>query len=197
MTPGVPETPTRDFLAHVTPAVLVGGRSRRFGRDKLLEPWGGEVLVQHPIDALREVFGARVLLVGTCDARVAALGDSHTPDHYADAGAMGGIATALRKVAGPVFVVAGDMPSFDTGSVLRVLAAAERDTAALCVMAHTGRDHPCAAYYAPAALPVLERRIVAGECRLVGVLGNEHVRRVALAPGVCANVNTPRDAAET
>ena len=62
------------LLDLIQPVVLVGGKSRRFGRDKLREPIGesrAEWLVDRPIRALREVFGARVAVVGECDADVA------------------------------------------------------------------------------------------------------------------------------
>ncbi len=60
--------PSPQFLATIQPVVLVGGRSTRFGRDKLREPVGcaREPLVQRPIRALRAVFGPRVMLVGEC-----------------------------------------------------------------------------------------------------------------------------------
>ena len=40
----------------ITPIVLVGGKSRRFCRDKLIEPIGDSVLVALPINVLRSVF---------------------------------------------------------------------------------------------------------------------------------------------
>ena len=55
---------SRAFLESVLPVVLVGGKSRRFGRDKLVEPWGGHPIVHKPIqgDAL---IAALIRAVGT------------------------------------------------------------------------------------------------------------------------------------
>ena len=56
-------------MEEIQPIVLVGGSSRRFGRDKLREPVAGPDgsvgwLVDRPIAALRGVFG-RVVMGGT------------------------------------------------------------------------------------------------------------------------------------
>ena len=94
------------YLASVQPIVLVGGKSRRFGRDKLREPWGsdGRVLVQYPIEALRGVFGRRVKLVGACDPTVEQLADGVIADLHPGVGPMGGIVSALAQWHGLAWV---------------------------------------------------------------------------------------------
>ncbi|MDQ4107421.1 MAG: NTP transferase domain-containing protein, partial [Actinomycetota bacterium] len=51
----------------VAGVVLAGGRSRRFGRDKLAEFYGGRPLLQHPVSRLLEVCD-RVVVVLAADA---------------------------------------------------------------------------------------------------------------------------------
>lgn len=101
-------------LADLQPVVLVGGKSTRFGSDKLLAPLPSalntqSVLVSQPINALREVFGPRVLAVGPCSPHVAALSDLHLQDHYPNAGPAGGILTVLE------WLLAHQLPSKKPG----------------------------------------------------------------------------------
>ncbi|TVQ32545.1 MAG: hypothetical protein EA376_05445 [Phycisphaeraceae bacterium] len=100
-------------LDHIFPIVLVGGRSRRFGRDKLREPvmladgregW----LVDVAIAALREVFGDRVVIVGDCDGQVAGRADGRLPDEHPGLGPAGGVLTALRARCRSSSSMAGD-----------------------------------------------------------------------------------------
>lgn len=183
------------FLASVQPVVLVGGRSRRFGRDKLREPCGidGRVLVQYPIDALREVFGRRVKLVGACDPAIEALGDGVLPDFYPGVGPIGGIVSALVQWAGPIFVLAGDMPSFSGSEVQAVAAAAESHPTAQAILASTDRVHPCAGVYTQGARSVLEARISSGRSRLLGALDPAVTRTVRVGTEAALNVNHVTD----
>lgn len=183
------------FLASVQPIVLVGGRSQRFGRDKLREPWGikGRVLVQRPIDALREIFGHRVKLVGACDPAIEQLADGVIPDLHPGIGPMGGIASALAHWPGPIFVLAGDMPFFRGAEITDFLRAAERNPAAHAVWACTDRLHPCAGIYTQHARPVLELRLASGDYALLPALDSTAICRVSVRVEAAANVNRPDD----
>ncbi|MCC6428221.1 MAG: molybdenum cofactor guanylyltransferase [Phycisphaerales bacterium] len=185
--PGV----SSEFLACVQPIVLVGGRSRRFGRDKLREPWGsgGRALVQYPIDALRGVFGRRVKLVGTCDPAIIELADGIIPDLHPGVGPIGGIVSALLHCPGPLFVLAGDMPCFRAEDIGGLLRAAEQNPAALAVWARTDRPHPCAGLYAQHARPVLEARLVSGDFSLLTAFDSTAICGVPVRAAAATNVN--------
>ncbi len=157
-----------EFLNSIQPIVLVGGKSRRFGRDKLLEPWGnnGHVLVQSPIQVLRSVFGNRVKLVGECAQEVLALADGSIRDLYPGLGPIGGIVSALSHWHGGIFVLAGDMPHFNSADVLRILSTATTHPNAMAVLAATNQLHPCAGFYSNNALPLLVTNIAAGRFQL-------------------------------
>ncbi len=111
-----------DLIAQACGIVLAGGRSHRFGRDKLSEPLGGRALVRHAIEALTDV----------CDevlVAVAPLDDSGVPlpphvrvvrDAEAHGGPLMGLLTAARATSRELLlVVAGDMP-FMVPDVLRM-----------------------------------------------------------------------------
>jgi molybdopterin-guanine dinucleotide biosynthesis protein A len=185
------------FLASVQPVVLVGGKSRRFGRDKLVEPWGGKVLVQHPIGALRRVFGARVKLVGECDPRIPPLADGVIPDTRSGVGPIGGIAAALEYWNGPVFVLAGDMPAVSEPDIRNVIEHARRHEGPLAVLAATDRVHPCFGLYRPGCLPLLLDRLSKGELRLAAALPSERCAAVAVSQGSTKNVNHPESDVQT
>ena len=193
-----PERPivSPGFLASVQPIVLVGGRSRRFGRDKLREPWGseGRVLVQYPIDVLRGVFGRRIKLVGACDPAIEQLGDGVIPDLHAGVGPIGGIVSALVHWSGPVFVLAGDMPVFSDVEISEILVAAERHSTVQATWASTDRLHPCAGIYTQQARPALEKRILCGCHSLLTALDSVAICRVPVRVESVTNVNLPRDA---
>lgn len=185
-------TAPRDSIA---PVVLVGGRSRRFGRDKLLEPWGSGVLVHHPIRALREVFGNRVLLVGDANPALAPLADGILPDLHPGAGPLGGIITALRSTRLDVFVLAGDLPNVDPPLVRRVLAAASENPARSAILAAGDHPEPCIGLYRRAALDVLEPRLRRAELALHAALTELDALAIPCEPRLLANINHPSDAA--
>lgn len=203
-----PDEPLDEFVASVQPVVLVGGRSRRFGRDKLLEPMdgaesNGEVLVDRPLGVLREVFGARVAAVGVggvggaggCDPRIAAKFDRCIDDRWPGAGPVAGILSALEWHGGPVFVLAGDMPGVTATAVRRIIERAATESArAGAVLAMTSEIQPCFGVYFPCARAALRRGIGAAKSRpLHEVLSELDVLSVDVAAREARNINTPAD----
>jgi molybdenum cofactor guanylyltransferase len=190
-------------LATLAPVVLVGGRSRRFGRDKLQETVAGRRLVEHPIAALREVFGPRVAIVGDCDLPVRAAGDVWVPDEHPGIGPMGGIATALRRLDRAVLVLAGDMPAIDAATVLAIAEACFASPPARIVLATTGdgertRRHPCAAIYTHSMQEVLGQAIRRERFSLLAAIDEldpAQVTQVACEARCLANINEPSDVA--
>jgi len=175
------------------PIVLVGGQSRRFGRDKLREPVGTdglEWLVDSPIRALRDVFGARVAVVGVCDPGVAARADLVIADRYPGVGPAGGILSALEQSGGDVFVLAGDLPGISSVSVRAILDAAV-DSESWLVLGESGGIQPCIGLYRQAVRLLLAERIQAGRRSLHDLVRVERMRLVPIDAGEARNVNTP------
>ncbi|MBL8874615.1 MAG: NTP transferase domain-containing protein [Phycisphaerae bacterium] len=186
---------SHEFLGKVQPIVLVGGRSQRFGRDKLQEPVGadGRILVQYPIDALRKVFGRRVKLVGSCNPAITKWADGIMADYYPDFGPIGGILSALAQWHGPIFVLAGDMPCFGTDEILRVLTVAELQTTAPAILTFTDRLHPCAGVYNQHAELALRNSLSGGNRSLVKALDLNAIHQVPVRVESARNVNSPSD----
>ena len=183
--------------APIHPIVLVGGKSVRFGRDKLREPLSGphEWLVDCSVRALREVFGARVTLVGDCHPDVAARGDDHVADCYPAVGPGGGILTALEYTGGDVFVLAGDLPYVTASGVRAVLAAAsahETDaTAPLGVLAESNGVHTCFGLSRYAVRGALADRLQIGRGSLYDLVPSTRRLLVPVTAVETTNLNTP------
>lgn len=181
------------MAAAILPVVLAGGRSTRFGSDKLLAPLGdGTVLVDRPIAALRELLGAPVVLAGRCAPAVAARGDRVLDDPHPGIGPIGGILGALCAAEGPVFVLPGDLPAI-TAAALRPLLAAPRDAETVAILAETDRLEPCIGLYLPAARAPLRAAVASGRYALHAALAAERVRCVPIDPAAAKNANLPAD----
>lgn len=183
------------FVGSIQPVVLVGGKSARFGRDKLREPLGAEGLwlVQRPILSLRAVFGPRVRIVGDCHSDIVAFADGVLPDQFPGVGPIGGILSALVACQGPVMVLAGDMPDFSAHEVGCVIAAAEAHPEADAVLAAHGGLHPCAGLYRLTAAPALRRAVESQMYRLLDTLCRLRVVECPVAEAATRNVNRPAD----
>ena len=177
------------------PVVLTGGRSERFGRDKLREPWGSGMLVDAPVGALRAVFGAPVVLCGACHADVAVRGDLMLADRRPGGGPIGGIVAALEHPLGAdgVFVLAGDLGYVTESEVRAILTATEGDAASWAVLADSGRIEPCVGVYRQRARRALEEQMACGRGSLHDALPASRVTRVRIDAAKLRNVNTPED----
>lgn len=177
----------------IQPIVLAGGKSRRFGRDKLREPVGEGWLIDRPIAALREVFGPRVAVVGVCDPEVAARADAVIEDRYPGVGPIGGIVSALEASARAVFVLAGDLPAAAPVDVRAIRDAARGRPDAWAVLAGRGEPEPCFGIYRPPSLAPLRRALAEERHALREALPRDQVVLVDLPPASLTNANTPDD----
>lgn len=178
--------------------VLAGGKSSRLGQDKTAVDYLGETLLER---------SARLL--GTCcdtvyvscrDPRKVPPGLHALPDETERIGPLGGIITALRRLGGPVFVLACDLP-FMERRFLEALADARSARPAQCVMTvweqeDSGFVEPLVAIYEQAALPLLERGIVDGVFKLTRLIPPQLRHTVPYGPEDSRsffNVNYPQD----
>ncbi|CAG0984937.1 molybdenum cofactor guanylyltransferase [Phycisphaerales bacterium] len=181
----------------IQPVVLVGGRARRFGRDKLLEPWrgsmGGSLLVDQPILALRAALSTPVWLVGDCSRDAASRADRHVPDRYPGSGPLGGIVAALQESNRDIFVVPGDLPAFSSAAATHLLHAALAAPNAPAVLAQSERPEPCCGIYRQSALGSLLARLERHDLSLRPAAEEIGAIWVSLPPAELVNANTPED----
>ena len=179
-------------------AVLAGGRSSRFGRDKGLARLGGERLLDRAVETLRAVCDVVVIVSSRPEHQVEDA--TRIPDLRHDHGPLAGIEAALRHAeavgASGVFVLACDLPTVDA-SVLRAVIDAVGDAPA----AAPRRDgppgfEPLCALYRVSCVDVAARLLDEGERGAYALF--EHVGGAVIdVEGASAllNVNTPADLA--
>jgi molybdopterin-guanine dinucleotide biosynthesis protein A len=152
----------------VTAVILAGGRSSRFGRDKLAEPIDGRALLLHAIDGVAPL--ATEILVVAAPGSSPTLPPSVTLVHdpVAFEGPLAGLLAGLGAAVAPVvLVVGGDMPTLVAAvleSMLRELDESGVDAVALEDEARA-RPLPLVLRTLP-ALAAADRLVRSGERRL-------------------------------
>ena len=151
--------------AGVSAIVLAGGRSSRFGRDKLVEPFGGQTLLERAIAGVGPLAAETIVVVAPDESRAVPGGVIVTSDPTSFEGPLVGLLTGLRRATGAVVLVAGgDMPTM-VPSVLALLLDRLDDPgihAALLEQDGHGRPLPGALRAAP-AMAAAERLVSEGE----------------------------------
>ncbi len=186
---------------------MAGGRSSRFGRDKLAELYEGRPLIHHALLALDEVCG-EILVVMAPDA------DSpETPrevvapvrvvrDAEPHAGPLAGLAAGLAETDTPLaLVVGGDMPGLMPEVLVELIltASEERVEAAVVTVGGEARPLPCVVH--AEALGTAERLLASGERSLRELLASletrgipeERWRLLDPAGATLRDVDTPAD----
>lgn len=168
----------------VSALILAGGRSSRFGRDKLAEPLDGCPMLDHAIEAVRSL-ATEILVVAAPDANpLLPEGATLVHDPVAFEGPLAGVLVGLGAARESiVLVVGGDMPTLVGAvidSMLQALDALETPAIDAVVLEHDGRPRP---------LPIVLRR----DSALVAAdrLFNTGERRLRALPEGLATATIP------
>lgn len=186
----------------ITAIVLAGGQSRRFGRDKALEPIAGEPMIRRVIRRSAEAVGAAEVMVVVSNLERAAdlpLDPAHlvVSDLFPGCGPLGGIYTGLlaaRTEWG--LVTACDMPRLSAPLLLHMSKI--RDAVDVVVPVLDGRPEPTHALYSRRCLPAIKARLHAGELKISGFFDCVRVRYVLeneirrFDPGLLSSLNVNR-----
>jgi len=156
----------------VTALILAGGRSSRFGRDKLAEPIGGRSMLDHVIDRVRVVATETVLVTAAGATPDVASDIEIVHDDRRFEGPLAGLGAGLRAVdpgVERVIVVGGDMPTVVPAVLARLIRTLDRREAA--VLADVTRPRPLPlALRRSVASPAVDDLLDAGERRLRALL---------------------------
>lgn len=165
-------------VGRVSGIVLAGGRSSRFGSDKLAAVIGSDTLLERSIAALAMVVDEIVVVVGPTDERtIGPIPGRDRPirivrDGEAHGGPLVGLLAGLEVVAHPlVLVVGGDMPDLQPDVLALMVGTLAVDMAAGAVVLRArGEVVPLPAALRTAAGSEVARSLVLdGERRLRSV----------------------------
>lgn len=148
--------------------VLAGGRSARFGRDKLAELVGGRSMVERAIEAVRPVVD-EVLVIAAPDATPRLPADTTlVHDERPFEGPLTGVAAGLAASdADIVLVVAGDMPWMVPAVLARLVRRLEETGVDAVVLESEGDPRPLPmALRRPVAASLAVALLARGERRL-------------------------------
>jgi molybdopterin-guanine dinucleotide biosynthesis protein A len=137
----------------VTGIILAGGRSSRFGRDKLAELIDGKPLLWHAIDAVRPLVEEILVVAAPGAEPLVPTGVRVVRDRIAFEGPLSGLLAGLLEARAPAVLVAGgDMPSMVEGVLTMLLAEldmqpvtsvrGDRDRVDAVVLEFEGRGRP-------------------------------------------------------
>lgn len=149
-----------------TAAILVGGESRRMGRDKSTLVWQGKPLWRHVYDAVRPLV-SEVLIVGRpdrCDWSPVAVpqGCRFVADEVQARGPLAGIDAALRYASHTdVLVTACDLPHLQKALLAGLLDDARGD---VVITRRQGRFEPLPAVYRKRCREAVEMSLSGGPC---------------------------------
>lgn len=193
---------TEDAHAHInvvlmTGVVLIGGKSRRFGRDKVLASVGLRTLVEHVLDIIGPLF-PEILLVG--HRREGLEQFPVVEDLKPGCGPLGGILTALSSARSDYcFVFAADMPRLNREFISHMIARADDHDVVLPVWSQ-GRE-PLHAIYHRRILPVIGSLLEQKDLKIFSLIGQvdtlaipeDEIRQFADPAEIFSNINTPVD----
>jgi molybdopterin-guanine dinucleotide biosynthesis protein A len=172
---------TAASLPTASAIVLAGGRSTRFGRDKLAEPVDGRPLLHHAVEAVATV-ATDVIVVAPPDVvpplpNGVRLVHDEAPFDGPLAGCMTGLVAAREPL---VVVVGGDMPSLEPAVLALLIRALVASSADAAVLERRGRRQQLPFSTRTGAGTDTARRLLAqGERRLGALMDRLTVRVLA------------------
>jgi len=168
----------------LTGILLVGGASRRFGSPKALAQLDGETLAERAWRTLGKVCDERIAVGKATDGLSLPFDviDDGADVRAPIAGLVAGLCAARHDVS---LVLPVDVPGIRAEHLLALAAG--------CADAAVPQTGPLPGAYRRTALPVLERRLAAGELALRDALRELDARLVELDSAALVNVNTPAE----
>ncbi|MGI5901766.1 MAG: molybdenum cofactor guanylyltransferase [Desulfitobacteriia bacterium] len=151
-----------------TGVLLVGGESRRMGKNKAFLEIEGQPLISRSLKILEETF-AEVLI--SCRERelYSDFGFKTVTDVYKGRGPLGGLFSVLPEARFDyVFLVACDMPLLNKQAIYYLYEQCEDQD--MVLVKDVGKIHALHAFYHRRILPLVEKKIKDGELRLLDLL---------------------------
>ncbi len=153
-------------MAGIVGVVLVGGKSRRYGRNKALEMFQGERLIDRQVRTVGSLF-SEVFVITDNPEPYLHLDVTIVRDVIPGQGPLGGIYTGLLFAQGEsVFVTACDMPFVQPAVVGHMMELA-KDYDVVVPQKETGLE-PLHAIYSTRCLPHIKKMLDRQELQVIG-----------------------------
>lgn len=182
--------------------MVAGGAASRYGgRPKGLIEVGGRRILDRVVETLERATGEPPTIIANAPDAAAWRPDLRVvPDVLAGQGALGGILTAVERLA-PVVCLAWDMPFVPSGLLAALATRLDGADAALPESDSRRGMEPLCAAYGSACGPAIRAALERGEARAVGFhpyvrvarLPREEVLQYGDPDVLFFNVNTPDD----
>lgn len=112
-------------IKDITAFVIAGGKSTRFGQDKLVYKLNGIPILEHVTGILKTIF-SRIIIIGDTLEKFAYLGLESHSDLIKGIGPIAGIYTALMiSKTNKNFCVAGDLPYLNAGLIEYMISVSD------------------------------------------------------------------------
>ena len=186
-------------MAGMVGVILVGGKSRRYGRNKALELFQGERLIDRQVQKIRALF-PEVLVITNEPQFYLHLDVTVVRDVIPGQGPLGGIYTGLLFAQGKsIFVTACDMP-FVQPTLIRRMVQLAGDYDVVVPEDKEGLE-PLHAVYSPRCLSHIKKTLDRGNLQVIKFFPAVKVYRICseeigqLDPKKLSffNINTPDD----
>ncbi len=179
-------------------AILCGGYSRRFGKDKSFHMYKGIPLYRHAYDKLLPMTDDIFIQCGKKDA--ASYSEHSNNDDYLDLGPIGGIYSALKHAKYKrMFIVGCDMPNI-TRVFVSYLDKMKNDI--VVPSWRNGNLEPLCAIYSKKVISLLEYNILNENFKISSIYDHFDVKKVGIESlieqgfikaSMFKNINRPTD----
>ncbi|HOP08887.1 MAG TPA: molybdenum cofactor guanylyltransferase [Candidatus Methanofastidiosa archaeon] len=157
-------------------AILCGGMSRRFGKDKTLFKYMGRPLYLQIYEKLSPLTDDIFLQCGKKDKKIYSVRSFN--DDYLDLGPLGGIYSALKNSKYPrTFIVGCDMPNIST-QLVKQLARYKGDI--VVPVWDSGHCEPLSAIYSKKLVPILEYNILTDKLKMSKLFEENDTKKVKI-----------------
>ncbi len=185
----------------ISEVILVGGMSRRMGKDKRYLPWQGVNLLDSVCGLLNTVFEDIIVVTAKPDYEVGSSFARLVTDEIPGKGSMGGLFSGIRHSRhSSCFVVACDMPYLNSEVISRICQSPPAD---IVVVKLLQGFQPLHARYSKQYLPFLEEMIQSDNLKIQELYSDRRISSCILDethflyidPHLRSfiNVNTPAD----
>jgi molybdopterin-guanine dinucleotide biosynthesis protein A len=181
----------------MTGIILIGGKSKRFGKDKVLASLGIKPLIEHVADLIDPLF-EEIILVG--HQRNGLEKYRVVEDIKPGCGPLGGIFTALSTAkSDSCFVFAADMPRLNRNFISYMISEADDHDIVIPVWSK-GRE-PLHAIYHKRIIPVVSSLFEQSDFKIFSlikkvdtcIIPEDIIRRFADPAEIFSNINTLGD----